>query len=108
MTAEGERECWSRERNCVCLKLDVAPGETFIFPYQQLLSAQHLRASGEETLKLWFGTHQVVIPGRQFGEIAAALQDLAVEQISVMPARYRELPQGEGAWVKQIDITFNE
>ena len=107
-TSDGERECWRRERDCTCLKLDAAANETFVFPYQHLLSAQHTRASGDETLKLSFGTHEVVISGRRLDEIVAALQDLAVERISAVPPRYRELPQGEGAWVTGIEIRPSE
>ena len=103
-TSDSDRACWRRERDCTCLKLDAAADETFVFPYQHLLSAQHTRMSGDETLKLLFGTHEVVISGRRLDEIVAALQDLAVERISAVPLRYRELPQGEGAWVTGIEI----
>jgi hypothetical protein len=62
----------------------------------------------DETLRLSFGTHEVVIPGRNLSEIATALQDLAVEQISAVPPRYRELPHDEGAWIRQIEIRLTE
>lgn len=103
-TAGSDRDCWRRERDCTCLKVNATEYETFVFPYQHLLSAQHSRAAGEETIRLIFGTHEVVITGKQLGEILAALQDLAVEQISVIPPRYRELLQGEGAWVTAIEV----
>ncbi len=106
--ADSERECWRRERDCACLKVDTSTDETFVFPYQHLLSAQHTRSSGDETLKLSFGTHEVLIAGKRLGEIVAALQDLAVEEISAVPPRYRELPQGEGAWVTAIEVTLTE
>jgi hypothetical protein len=62
----------------------------------------------DETLRLSFGTHEVVIPGRNLSEIATALQDLAVEQISAVPPRYRELPHDERAWIRQIEIRLAE
>ena len=107
-TADSDRDCWRRERDCTCLKVDASADETFVFPYQHFLSAQHARAGGEETIKLVFGTHEVVIAGRRLGEIVAALKDLAVEQISVVPPRYRELPQGDGAWVTAIEVRLVE
>jgi hypothetical protein len=106
--AESERECRRRERDCTCLKVDTSTDETFVFPYQHLLSAQHTRTSGDETLKLSFGTHEVVIAGKRLGEIVAALQDLAVEEISAVPPRYRGLPQGEGPWVTAIEVRLVE
>jgi hypothetical protein len=62
----------------------------------------------DETLRLSFGTHEVVIPGRNLSGIATALQDLAVEQISAVPPRYRELPHDEGGWIRQIEIRLTE
>ena len=108
VNADNERECWRRERDCACLKVASSTDETFVFPYHHLLNVQHTRASGDETLKLAFGTHEVVISGRRMGEILAAFQDLAVEEISAVPPRYRELPQAEGAWVTKIKVTLIE
>ena len=55
VTADSDRDCWRRERDCTCLKVDASADETFVFPYQHFLSAQHARAAGEETIKLLFG-----------------------------------------------------
>jgi hypothetical protein len=108
VNAENDRPCWRRDRNCPCLKVDVAPGESFLFPYQQFLNAQHTRTDGEELLKISFGTHEIAISGRHLAEIAAALQGLAVECISTVPPRYRKLPDTDGAWVTQIDVRPSE
>jgi len=107
-TAESARECWRRDRSCICLKVDVGPGESFVFPYQQFLNAQHTRTMGDETLKISFGTHEITISGRHLAEIAAAFQELAVARISPVPSRYRQLPPSEGAWVTQIEIRPSE
>ena len=107
-TTEVDRDCWRRDRNCTCLKIEVPPGESFIFPYQQFLSAQHTRANDDETLRIAFGTHQIIISGSQLGEIAAALQELAVVRIGVVPQRYRELRESKGAWVTGIEVKPSE
>ena len=107
-TAENDRDCWQRDRNCTCLKIEIPPGELFIFPYLQFLSAQHTRANGDETLRIAFGTHQIIISGSQLGEIAAALQELAVVRIGVVPSRYRQLRESKGAWVTGIEVKPSE
>lgn len=107
-TEESDRVCWHRDRNCTCLKIDVAPGESFLFPYHQFLNAQHTSASEDETLRISFGAHEIVVSGRHLAEIVAALQELAVERISPVPPRYRELPHGERAWVKVIEVRAAE
>lgn len=103
-TEEHDRACWHRDRNCTCLKIDVAPGESFLFPYQQFLHAQHTSINEDETLKISFGAHEIVVSGKHLAEIAAALQELAVERISPVPPRFRQLLQDQGAWVTQIEV----
>lgn len=101
---EIDRACWHRDRDCTCLKIDVAPGESFLFPYQQFLNAQHTSTTENETLRMSFGAHEIVVSGRHLAEIATALQELAVERISPVPPRFRQLPQDQGAWVTQIEV----
>ena len=76
------------------LEVSSSAHETFVFPYQHLLSAHHIRALLAMRRSSWLlETHEVVISGRRLGEILAALQDLAVEEISAVPPRYREVLQ---------------
>lgn len=103
-TEDLDRACWHRDRNCTCLKIDVAPGESFLFPYQQFLHAQYTITTEDETLRISFGAHEIVVSGKRLAEIAAAFQELAVERISPVPPRFRQLPQDQGAWVTQIEV----
>jgi hypothetical protein len=104
----GDRACWHRDRNCRCLKIDVAPGESFLFPYQHFSHAQHTRTADGETLSISFGEHEVVVTGKHLAEIVAAIQELAVERISVAPQRYSLLTQGEEPRVARIEIKPRE
>ena len=103
---EGRSSCWHRERDQACLRVEVTPDESFIFPYQQFLGAHHIRQRDSETLVISFSTHEITASGRELGKIASALQDLAVEWIKAVPARYGALPEtkGAGAWIKRLDV----
>ena len=107
-TEELDRACWHRDRNCTCLKVDVSPGESFLFPYQQFLHAQHTSTTEDETLIISFGAHEIVVSGKHLAEIAAALQELAVERISPVPPRFRQLPQDQGACVTNIEVCASQ
>ena len=103
--ADGsDRACWQRDRNCICLKIEIAPSESFLFPYQQFSHAQHIRTGDDETLRMSFGEHEIVVVGKRLAEIVTALQELAVTSITATPPRYNLLAQGEGARVARIDI----
>jgi len=103
-SAEHSPTCWHRERNRSCLRIEASAGDTFLFPYQHIVSAHHHRTGNSETLRISFPNHEVTLSGRQLGEIAAALQDLSVDWVKVLPARYQRLAETEGASVTQIDV----
>jgi hypothetical protein len=104
----GDRACWHRDRNCSCLKIDAAPSESFLFPYQQFSHAQHTRTADGETLNISFGEHEVIVTGTHLDEIAVALQELAVERISVTLQTYGLLTHGDEPHVARIEIKQHE
>jgi hypothetical protein len=97
-------ECWHRERDRQCLRIELNSEEAYLFPYQQFLGAHHSHERESETLIISFSTHEVTVLGRQLDEIASALQNLSIDWIKTIPSRYRELSRDDGAWVTQIDI----
>jgi len=103
-TGENSPSCWHRERNRNCLRIESTPSDTFLLPYQQFLGAHHARAGDSETLRISFTTHDVTLSGRQLGEIALALQDLAVEWVKPLPERYQGLAHADGAKVTRVEI----
>ncbi len=97
-------DCWHRERDRHCLRIELNSAETFLFRYQQLLGVHHLRSTNSETLKISFSTHQVVLSGRNLAEISVALEELAVSWIRFVPGRYEKAAEFEGALVTGIEV----
>jgi hypothetical protein len=104
--AAGEQPpiCWHRDRNRDCLRIEASVGDTFLFPYQHLVAVHHRRAGNSEALRISFPNHEVTLSGRHLAEIAAAFQDLSVDWVKALPARYRCLAETEGASVTQIEV----
>lgn len=96
--------CWRPGSEQPCLRVEIAPDDTFIFPYQQFLGAHHTRQGEADKLTISFSTHEITVSGRQLDELAAALQDLSIGWIKTIPARYRESSENEGGWIMQIDV----
>lgn len=96
--------CWQRGRDRPCLRVDLSAQEAFIFPYQQFLGAHHMLQAASETLIISFSTHEITVSGRELGEIASALQDLSVNSIKTLPARYHGLRNNTGAQVTAIAL----
>ncbi len=103
-TREHLPDCWHRERDRQCLRIEVNSGEAFLFPYAQFLGAHHIRSANAEILKISFSTHQVSLSGKNLSEIALALEDLAVGWIKPVPGRYIKVAEAEGAFVTDIEV----
>lgn len=103
-TRENLPDCWHREHDRQCLRVEVDSGEAFLFPYQQFLGAHHIRSANRETLKIAFSTHVVTLSGKSLSEIALALEDLALSWIRPVAGRYRTVAGVEGALVMGIEV----
>ncbi len=105
---ESLPDCWRRERDRHCLRIERNSGEDFVFPYQQFLGAHHVRSSNPETLKISFSTHVVTLSGRNLSEISIALEELAIAWIKPIPIRFQELAAIDGALVTDIEVNATE
>lgn len=96
--------CWHRERDRPCLRVEVRGDEVFIFPYQQFLCAHHVYTAVGETLKITLSTHEVTVEGLRLEKLVAALQEFSVEWIKPLPTRYRELVKTSESVITSIHV----
>jgi hypothetical protein len=88
----------------VCLRVEISPRESHLFPYQHLVTASLSQGDETETLRLTFSLHDVEIQGRNLRALLLALQDFAVKWIRAIPERYQLLQPGESGVVSSIRI----
>jgi hypothetical protein len=96
--------CWQREASSACLRIEISPRESHLFPYQHLVTASLTQSEESETLRLAFSLHDVEIKGRNLRTLLLAVQDFAVKWIRAMPERYHALEAGEHGIVSSIGI----
>jgi len=99
--------CWNKEAQQQSLRIEQANGDLFIIPYIHLLYA-HLGTENEkELLALTFSSHEIRIVGRALTDLAIAIQQLSIEWIKPLDARYSESKK-TGALVERIIIYKRE
>ena len=103
-TVQTTPACWQREAPCPCLRVETSSSESYLFPYQHLVTASLSHSEQAETLWLTFSLHDVEIKGRNLRALLLALQDFAVKWVQVMPERYHALEPGENGVVSSILI----
>jgi hypothetical protein len=96
--------CWQREAPCASLRVETSPRESYLFPYQHLVTASLSQSDQAETLRLTFSLHDVEIEGRNLRALLLAIQDFAVKWVRVMPERYHQLEAGENGVVSRIRV----
>lgn len=97
--------CWQREAPCACVRIELSGRETYLFPYQHLVSASLTLGDDEgETLHLAFSSHDVEITGRNLRGLLSALQDFAVKWLRAIPQRYHGLESTEDGVISRIQI----
>ncbi|MBA3832033.1 MAG: hypothetical protein H0X34_09085 [Chthoniobacterales bacterium] len=97
-------DCWHRDRERTCLRVEMRANEVFIFPYSQFLCAHHVRAASHETLRITLSNHEITLTGRRLERLLPALQEFAVDWIRPLPTRYRDLDCGSDALITAIDV----
>ena len=104
-TAPPAATCWQREAPSACLRIEVSGRETYLFPYQHLVSASLSLGDNEaETLRLAFSSHDVEITGRNLRGLLSALQDFAVKWLRAVPPKYHPLESGDDGVISRIKV----
>lgn len=98
------RACWQQERERPCLRVELRPGEVFLFPYQHFVGARLSRLEGVESLVISFSSHRVILQGRHFEGIVTALQQFAVDWITQTPSRYQQLVEEASAIIEKLEV----
>ena len=97
--------CWQREAPCACLRIELSPRETYLFPYQHLVSgALTIADNDEETLRLAYSSHDIEVTGQNLRGLLSALQDFAVKWLRAMPQRYHALEPGDDGVISRIRV----
>ena len=97
--------CWQREAPGACVRVELSPRETYLFPYQHFVSAcLKLGEDQNETLHLAFSSHDVEITGRNLRGLLSALQEFAVKWLRAVPQRYHALASADDGMISRIQV----
>ncbi|MGI8431524.1 MAG: hypothetical protein ACR2MW_04425 [Chthoniobacterales bacterium] len=97
-------DCWHRERERTCLRVEMRANGVFIFPYSQFLCAHFIAAASEQTLRIVFSNHEITLAGRRLEKLLSALQEFTLDWIRPLPTRYRDLDRGSDVLITSIDV----
>ena len=98
------RPCWNKDYQAQALRVELADGNLYVFPYRRLAFARFESGNDYDTLLVVLDTHQIRITGKHLREVALALQKSAVDWARELPGRYGSQSDDDRAWITSITV----
>ena len=98
--------CWNKDYQVQALRVELADGNLYVFPYRRFAFARFESGQYHDTLHVLLDTHKIQITGKHLREVAVAFQKFAVDWVRELPARYDAQADDGHAWI--TDIAVNE
>ncbi len=99
------RPCWNKDYQAQALRVELADGNLYVFPYRRLAFVRFESGNDHETLHVVLDTHEIHITGKQLREMALALQKSAVDWVRELPSRYGSQADDDHSWVTSINVS---
>ena len=89
-------ECWASDPNARAVKIELSGEQSLLLPFDQF-AFSNLNIDGkEQTLRMVFATHEVMLRGHSLRRIETALQKMELSFLAALPSNQRLLvPDGQ-------------
>jgi len=96
-------ECFGSDPRVRGLRIELSPHESLVLPYEHFVYSELKAGKENDTLKLLFVTHEVVVSGYMLRRVESGVQTRELAWITARPERYR--PQAsEKAFISRIAV----
>src|SRR5687767_13705993 len=96
-------ECFSSDPRARGLWVELSPQHSLVLPYEHFVYSELKADKENDTLKLLFVTHEVVISGFMLRRVESGIQTRELAWIAARPERYR--PQAnDKAFIRRIAV----
>jgi hypothetical protein len=97
--------CWKKDVQARALRVELADGSFYVFPYNHFVVARFASSRESDTVHVVLDTHEVQIAGKHLRAVGLAFQDLAVDWMRELPARYSPQADDDDAWITSITVS---
>ena len=101
---KGNFLSWNRAVEPRSLRVELADGTSYVFPYQHLAHVK-FEPGTDETINITTSGHEVRITGKNLRELALAFQKFTVDWVKELPGRFGAAANGEGVHIASIAVT---
>lgn len=98
-------ECYATDPKAKCLRVEIAPGHSLLLHHDDFAFAELQAGEKEQSLRMVFAEHEVMIRGFCLRRIEAALQQMELAFICKLPDNQRRLIAEGQPLIREIVVT---
>ena len=99
------RPCWNKDYQAQGLRVELADGNLYVFPYRRLAFVRFESGNDHDTLRVVLDTHEIHITGKHLRQVALAFQKSAVDWVRELPGRYGSQADDDHVWITSIAVS---
>jgi len=99
-----EHPCWNRDFQTQALRVELADGSFYVFPYSRLDCVRFEPGNDHDLLHVFLDAHEIQIAGKHLREVGLALQKSTVDWVKELPARFGQQADDDHAWIEHINV----
>jgi hypothetical protein len=84
-------ECWANDPQARGLRVEISADHTMLLPHDEFVFAELKREGKDQTLRLIFVTHEVLVRGQSLRRIETAMQRMELSLLTKLPSSQRLL-----------------
>lgn len=89
-------ECWASDPQARAIRVEPTGGHSFVLPYIHFVYAELTGTGSDQTLKLVFSAHEVVLHGRGLRRLESAVHRMELALVTPLAERFRAaVPDGQ-------------
>ena len=91
-------ECWASDPNARAVRIELSAEQSLLLPFDQFAFSELKSDGKEQTLRLVFATHEVLLHGYSLRRVETAMQRMELSYLASVPDKHWSLiPEGQPA-----------
>ena len=99
MSIRITNEGWATDPEARAIRVEVAPGRSYLFPHEHFIQSELIRGEDGDTLTIDIADHRITVQGRQLHRVELALQR---RQLSLLASIVRKITEVEGTTLVMV------
>ena len=96
-------ECWANDPQARAVRIELSPDSSLLLPHDQFAYSELKREGKEQTLRLVFTMHEILIRGHSLRRIETAMQRMELSALICIPNAQKSLiPDGQPLVLQMI------